>query len=239
MQAQSMARRNLLLVTLLSLCCSSTPVMPADYASLMKEGTAAFEAKDFKKAVELYTAAEVLLSKIAPNTFFRGRLLSNIATAKVHLGERVSALPLFEKSLAVYGNAVIKEENLTTEDTAEVLICAERVASMAESLGDAAKANAVRRRFAGVNQWLAERTRPAHKETAKAKAEMKPTDKQHPPTKSLIGGLFPETRVGALTKGRDVSDEKLQNESFVQLDRIAVLRSTNKAIKVLLNENCQ
>lgn len=122
MQAQSMARRNLLLVTLLSLCCSSTPVMPADYASLMKEGTAAFEAKDFKKAVELYTAAEVLLSKIAPNTFFRGRLLSNIATAKVHLGERVSALPLFEKSLAVYGNAVIKEENLTTEDTAEVLI---------------------------------------------------------------------------------------------------------------------
>lgn len=66
---------------------------------------------------------------------------------------------------------------------------------------------------------------------------MKPTDKQHPPTKSLIGGLFPETRVGALTKGRDVSDEKLQNESFVQLDRIAVLRSTNKAIKVLLNEN--
>ncbi len=145
-----------IVVTVLCLYgCSSAPAAEDTYRSLLEAGNNAFQTKDYGYAAKSYAAAEVILAKTAPTSFLRARLVSNIATAKVYLGDRAAALPLFERALNLYTGALAGKQTPTVAEVTEALLCAERVAKMAESLGDSSKASSIRSRFASSNRIIA------------------------------------------------------------------------------------
>ncbi len=138
--------------------CAWSPVLANEtsFRSLISTANSAFRAKDYTGALRSYTEADVALAQSAPNSFLRARLVSNIATTKVYLGDRRGALPIFERSLDLYTAALSATKIPSLKEVEEALICAERVAKMAESFGDLSKAAVIRTRFAAANRVLAQ-----------------------------------------------------------------------------------
>lgn len=157
-----------------------------DTSKLMTSGTQAFRQAQYSEALKFYTAADALLAKSAPVSFVRARLLMNIATTRVYLKDKKAALQIFEQALSVYTAALPRLKAPSLAEVEEALLCAERVAKLAEDTGDIAKANSVRAHFSKANATIA-RAHEKPNDTARIAANtisaVSGGQKDPPPTK--------------------------------------------------------